>query len=152
MGEGQMIQQDYKTRCVICVLLIVWISISSYLSLEKPRINALEKGLEMGRLAALPQSATEIKVDISKSIFSETVRVKFKANRKEINSFISKSDGLKNVVPGIFTYNKWENDKWISPKTIIGLTYEIPIDWYTSYETVIIDVKNDIVYITTSHR
>lgn len=145
-----MIQNDYKTRCVISFLLITWISL--YILLEEPQINNLEKGLKMGRLATLPQSATEIKIDSSESIFSETVHIKFQANRKEINAFIAKSDGLKDVVPGIFTYNRWEHDKWISPNTKVGLTYTIPKDSDANYGMIIVDVVNNVVYITTSRR
>jgi len=61
---------------------------------EHTQAENIKVGLELGRLAALPSSATEIQADGSDGLFSETVYIKFKAPIEEINQFIADSEGL----------------------------------------------------------
>jgi hypothetical protein len=65
----------------------------------------LKTSLELGRLAAIPESATDLKIDGTSNLFSCTYRIRFRASAEDIDEFIRNSPGLNGVLPTKFDAN-----------------------------------------------
>ncbi|HSE23668.1 MAG TPA: hypothetical protein VLB68_18510 [Pyrinomonadaceae bacterium] len=133
----------------------------------------LQTTLKLGRLAAIPASASELKLDGTSNLFSSTYFIRFRATAKDIDDFVRNSPGLRGVTPTRFDANHqllpFTNDDemrsteheyfgvdkrypWFNP--VIkkrGRKYEIPQDHDANYGEVIIDDELNVVYITVSH-
>jgi hypothetical protein len=58
-----------------------------------------EKVLRSGRLAALPDSATDVKAEQWAGIFSGEQFLMFRAERQDVSEFVRKSGGLRTAAP-----------------------------------------------------
>jgi hypothetical protein len=134
--------------------------------------SSLETTLKLGRLAAIPESATNLRIDGTSNLFSSTYHITFRSTAKNIDEFIRNSPGLNGVLPTRYDANqqllpilkgddrKAEHDyfavderyPWFNPiiKTL-GRKYEIPQDHDANYGEVIINDETNVVYITVSH-
>jgi hypothetical protein len=133
----------------------------------------LKTTLKLGRLAAIPESATDLKIDGTSNLFSSTYYIRFQASAEDINEFIRSSAGLNGVLPTRFDANHqhlpfFKDDEmrnaeheyfgiddrypWFNPiiKTR-GRKYKIPQDLDANYGEVIINDETNVVYITVSH-
>ena len=133
----------------------------------------LKTTLRLGRLAGIPQSATDLRIDGTSNMFSSTYHIKFKATAEDIDEFIRNSPGLDGVIPIRFdanhqhlpfvkdddfrnTDNEYfgldERYPWFNPiiKTR-GRKYKIPQDHDANHGEVIINDETNVVYITVSH-
>jgi hypothetical protein len=133
----------------------------------------LKTTLRLGRLAGIPQSATDLRIDGTSNMFSSTYHIRFKATAEDIDEFIRNSPGLNGVLPTRFDANHQhlpfvkdddirnteheyfgldERYPWFNPiiKTR-GRKYEIPQDHKANHGEVIIDDETNVVYITVSH-
>lgn len=133
----------------------------------------LKTTLRLGRLASLPPSATDLRIDGTSNLFSSTYHIRFQANAEDIEKFIRNSPGLNGVLPTRFDANHQhlpyskddearsveheyfgidERYPWFNPiiKTR-GRKYEIPQDHDANYGEVIVDDETNVVFITVSH-
>lgn len=135
--------------------------------------SSLKTTLKLGRLAAIPESATDLRIDGPSNLFSSTYHIRFRASAEDIDEFIRNSPGLNGVLPTRFDANyqhlpffkddeirKAEHEyfgideryPWFNPtiKTR-GRKYKIPQDHDANYGEVIINDETNVVYITVSH-
>jgi len=135
--------------------------------------SSLRMTLKLGRLASIPESATELKIDGTSNLFSSTYYIRFQASAEDIDEFIRNSPGLNGVLPARFDVNHQhlpfskdddignseheyfgidERYPWFDPiiKTR-GRKYKIPQDHDANGGDVIINDETNVVYITVSH-
>ena len=134
--------------------------------------SSLKTTLKLGRLAAIPESATDLKIDGTSNLFSSTYHIRFRASAEDIDEFIRNSPGLNGVLPTRFDANRqhlpffkdddWnaeheyfavdERYPWFNPiiKTR-GRKYKIPQDHDANSGEVIMNDETNVVYITVSH-
>jgi hypothetical protein len=135
--------------------------------------SSLTTTLKLGRLAAIPESATDLRIDGTSNLFSSTYHIRFRASAEDIDEFIRNSPGLNGVLPTRFDANHqhlpfFKDDEirnaeheyfgiderypWFNPiiKTR-GRKYKIPQDHDANYGEVIINDETNVVYITVSH-
>jgi hypothetical protein len=133
----------------------------------------LKTTLKLGRLAAIPESATDLKIDGTSNLFSSTYHIRFHASPEDIEEFIRNSPGLNGVLPAKFDAKRqhlpflkedelWNDEHeyfavdkrypWFNPiiKTR-GRKYKIPQDHDANSGEVIINDETNVVYITVSH-
>lgn len=136
--------------------------------------SSRKAALELGRLADIPQSATDLKIDGTSNLFSSTYYLSFKANPAEIEEFIQNSPGLKGQTPTRFDperqylpYPKdgeeaWDDGNehffpserypWFDPTIRTrGRKYVIPQDKHANGGQVIVNDETHVVYIRASH-
>jgi hypothetical protein len=53
--------------------------------------SSLKTTLKLGRLAPIPASATDLKIDGTSNLFSSTYHIKFRASAEDIDKFIGNS-------------------------------------------------------------
>jgi hypothetical protein len=134
----------------------------------------LRTTLKLGRLADLPQSAIDLKIDGTSNLFSSTYHVRFEARSEDIEKFIRNSPGLNGLTPTKLDAERqllpflkddeqsWDDGQehfwlderypWFNPtiKTR-GRKYKIPQDHDANSGEVIINDETNVVYITVSH-
>lgn len=145
--------------------------ISLYQSLPRVRARTV---LSDGRLAALPESATDIKVYSWSFIFSGESFMKFSANPEDINVFLNSSPSINGQqcqryslermrLPypkdsrKLMEYNEAGHELFIPDSMapdwydtqirIRGRSYEIPPEGHHNNGEVIVDDENNVVYI-----
>ena len=133
----------------------------------------LKTALKLGRLAPIPESATDLRIDGTSNLFSSTYYISFRASAEDIDKFTRNSPGLNGVLPTRFDPNHqylpfsrddetrnamheyFGLDKrypWFNPIiTTRGRKYEIPQDHDANSGEVIINDETNVVYITVSH-
>jgi len=133
----------------------------------------LKTTLKLGRLAPIPESATDLRIDGTSNLFSSTYYISFRATAKDIDNFIQNSPGLNGLLPTRFDANHqhlpfskddeirnaeheyFGLDKrypWFNPViTTRGRKYEIPQDHDANSGEVIINDETNVVYIKVSH-
>jgi hypothetical protein len=65
----------------------------------------LKTTLRLGRLAAIPESASDLRIDGTSNLFSSTYYIRFRASAEDIDEFIRNSPGLNGVLPTSFDAN-----------------------------------------------
>ncbi len=133
----------------------------------------VSRALDLGRLAALPPSASGVHADGTSNLFSMTYLLRFDAPADEIAAFVAQSPGLRGVAPEQFTaghmmlqrpagggvpadgHRRFRLDPrypWFDPTVRLrGRRYEIPQDANARWGEVIIDDERNTVFVQT-HR
>ena len=83
-------------------LVFILVIILLFLCLRESPAERTERILRAGRLADLPESATEVKVYGWGGIFTGEDYLMFRATHEDIEKFIAKSPSLKGATPEIF--------------------------------------------------
>lgn len=161
---------------VLFGLFILWFAyrLSSGMKLSARKPEAI---LKVGRLAKLPQSATDIKAEGWNSIFTGEDYLMFCATPEDIEKFIAESPSIKDTKPDIFSSDKmylpyyepndftddadWDayfrhkyfqthkgQPEWYNIEIRLkGRRYEIPSFEHHNWGSVIINDETNTVYI-----
>ncbi len=160
------------------ILLVSIIGLGFWLERDAPKIVG---ALATGRLADLPASARNVKVETSGNMFSRQFWLKFEATPEDIEAFIAASPGLKGIAPE-YIGSKQPHAPLVENATTNGITevaeqetqdfgelknkpiwwikkeagkrqrrFKIPWDKYQNYGEVVIDDETNTVYINTGH-
>ncbi len=162
-----------KVYLIAGCLLVTLLGACSRSDLKSTNNSNLKTTLKLGRLAAIPDSATDLRIDGTSNLFSSTYYIRFQASAEDIDEFVRHSPGLNGVLPTRFDANHQhlpfpkkgeignadheyfgvdERYPWFNP--IIntrGRKYIIPQDQDANYGEVIINDETNVVYITVSH-
>jgi hypothetical protein len=81
---------------IVLVLFIGLFVVPYFANVVLPwqRSNAIEAALEWGDLADLPDNAADISVETEGGIFTREFRIEFRCDKKTIDEWIQKSNGL----------------------------------------------------------
>lgn len=160
------------------ILLVSIVGLGFWLERDAPKIVG---ALATGRLADLPASARNVKVETSGNMFSRQFWLKFEATPEDIEAFIAASPGLKGIAPE-YIGSEQPHAPLIANATTNGITkvaepetrrsrepedepirwikmgvgkrgrrFEIPWDEQSNYGEVVIDDVTNTVYINTGH-
>ncbi|WP_305032691.1 hypothetical protein [Hymenobacter convexus] len=137
------------------MLIALILSVGYYKYHQWHQNEAIRAALEYGRLAPLPDSATDVQVDTEGSMFSRTFWLCFKTNRTTIDKWVAKSSSLSkqpSVELSTADFPVIDAPSWFSPQIITrGKKFDIPSNEDELYGTVWIDYASGTVYIKTSH-
>ena len=98
-GQGFAIAGITISAFVLVVILVIMLF---FLCLRESPAERTERILRNGRLADLPESATDVKVYGWAGIFTGEDYLMFRATPEDIEKFIAKSPSLKGATPEIF--------------------------------------------------
>ncbi len=159
----------------IAILFIGAFSLYSWSNRDAVKIRGT---LATGRLADLPESATNVEVTTVGNMFSRQFFLRFDADSNDIETFIAGSPGLKGITPEYLDsqnqYPKptkqrdalgFEDSEAYLPGTTHGTRirwwapvvrergrlFEIPWDKNQNYGVVIIDDVSNVVFVKTGH-
>ncbi|MHC4103464.1 MAG: DUF4190 domain-containing protein [Planctomycetota bacterium] len=94
---------EIRGRHLAIVGIIISVFILSVIGYDSlPSVN-IKRTLGAGRLADLPKTATDVKIDGWHSLFTGEDYIRFKAAPEDIEKFISDSPSIKEITPKVFT-------------------------------------------------
>jgi len=144
-----------KPRTIIVLLVFLVMGFGGYKYHRWQQQSAIETALAYGRLAPLPNAATDVRVDTEGSMFSRTFWLCFKADKALIDQWVAQSSSLSRQAPVVLPAASsllGEAPDWFDPRIIKrGMKFNIPSNEEELYGTVWIDYASGTVFIKTSH-
>jgi hypothetical protein len=143
-----------RTRRIILLLIIFITSACYYKYNQWQQREDIRATLEFGHLAALPDSADDVRVDTKGGLFSRWLS--FKADKAAIDKWIAKSfSSTKQApVPSVATnYSSGDSPAWFTPVTASNhsIVYEVLYGAEQLYCMIWIDYKSKTVWIYSSY-